>query len=52
MNKQLHFNKLLHDEKFVALAIDQGTSLKDIIKKRKGKVLRKQIIIISRSKSP
>ena len=37
MNKQLHFNKLLHDEKFVALAIDQGTSLKDIIKEKKGK---------------
>ena len=28
MNKQLRFNKLLYDEKFAALAIDQGTSLK------------------------
>ena len=37
MNKQLRFNKLLYDEKFAALAIDQGTSLKNIIKEKKGK---------------
>jgi len=37
MNKQQHFNNLLQNEKFAALAIDQGTSLKDIIKEKKGK---------------
>ena len=37
MTKQQHFNKLLQNEKFAALAIDQGTSLKDIIKEKKGK---------------
>ena len=37
MSKQQHFNKLLQNEKFAALAIDQGTSLKDIIKEKKGK---------------
>ena len=37
MNKQQHFNNLLQNGKFAALAIDQGTSLKDIIKEKKGK---------------
>ena len=37
MNKQQHFNKLLQNEKFTALAIDQGTSLKEIIKEKKRK---------------
>ena len=37
MNKQQHFKKLLQNEKFAALAIDQGLSLKDIIKEKKGK---------------
>ena len=40
MNKQSHFNQLLQNEKFVALAIDQGTSLKNIIKERKGKTFK------------
>jgi len=35
--KQQHFEKLLDNEKFAALAIDQGTSLRDIIKEKKGK---------------
>ena len=30
MNKKYHFNKLLQNGKFAALAIDQGTSLKNI----------------------
>ncbi len=33
--KQQHFEKLLDNEKFAALAIDQGTSLRDIIKEKK-----------------
>ena len=37
MNKKYHFNKLLQNGKFAALAIDQGTSLKNIIKESKGK---------------
>ena len=37
MNKTHHFNQLLHNDKFLALAIDQGTSLKNIIKESKGK---------------
>ena len=37
MNKQQHFNQLLKNGKFAALAIDQGASLKDIIKEKKGK---------------
>ena len=36
MSKQDHFNQLLQNGKFAALAIDQGTSLKDIIKESKG----------------
>ena len=36
MSKQNHFNQLLQNGKFAALAIDQGTSLKDIIKESKG----------------
>lgn len=53
MNKQQHFNKLLQNEKFTALAIDQGTSLKEIIKEKKRKTFtpsdyyffKKQIIL-------
>ena len=53
MNKQQHFNNLLQNGKFAALAIDQGTSLKDIIKEKKGKTftssdyyfIKKQIVL-------
>ena len=40
MNKQSHFNQLLQNGKFAALAIDQGTSLKNIIKESKGKAFK------------
>ncbi len=40
MNKQQHFNKLLQNGKFTALAIDQGTSLKNIIKEKKAKAFK------------
>lgn len=40
MNKQSHFNQLLQNGKFAALAIDQGTSLKNIIKESKGKTFK------------
>ena len=40
MNKQQHFNQLLQNGKFAALAIDQGNSLKDIIKEKKGKTFK------------
>ena len=36
MSKRDHFNQLLQNGKFAALAIDQGTSLKDIVKESKG----------------
>ena len=50
MNKQQHFNNLLQNEKFTAHAIDQGTSLKEIIKEKKGKLSHLLIIIFLRSK--
>ena len=39
MNKKYHFNKLLQNGKFAALAIDQGTSLKNIIKESRANMV-------------